>query len=294
MKKDQFVIACVESAENAAVVLPWARHFAECLNHKGLMLLHVAKECDRVTESQSRRVSPDNPATQSHSHTIASDQWLKELGVPYVSMHGDWRTAIEGIPTAFNGILAVAAVDPAAPRTSLTHPKTLLQEFKNCKTAYLVVSGQWPRARGEQKVVSGQWPATTALTMTHRREGKEKLVWASYLARFLNNQITIAHPDYRDGDLRMRWRNNMRFVDKMFVPLGIDYTSSILTKNNRVDILALDEVKPDLLIARTTDTRERDFIDLLSPLPEYRLLTHPSHTPLLFLNPRDDLYILCD
>ena len=130
--------------------------------------------------------------------------------------------------------------------------------------------------------------------MTHRREGKEKLVWASYLARFLGSRVTIAHPDYSDGDLRMRWRNNMRFVDKMFAPLGITYSTAILTKANRVDQAVLDELQPDLLIARTTDTRERDFIDWLLPLPEYRLLTHPSHTPLLFLNPRDDLYILCD
>ena len=64
MNKDQFVIACVESAESAAIVLPWARHFAECLNHKGLMVLHV-------------------------STTATDDSWLKELGVPFVSMRGD-------------------------------------------------------------------------------------------------------------------------------------------------------------------------------------------------------------
>ena len=263
--KDQFVIACVESPASAAVVLPWARHFAECLNHKGLMVLHV----------------------ENGEQRAADEEWLHELGVPYVSMHGDWRTAIEGLPTAFNGILAVTACDTAAPRSSLTHPKTLLHEFKNCKTAYLVVSGKW-------KAESGAAQLSTALTMTHRREGKEKLAWASYLARFLGSRVTIAHPDYRDGDLRMRWRNNMRFVDKMFSPLGIDYATSILPKATHVDLTALDQLQPDLLIARTTDTRERDFVDWMLPLPEYRLLTHPSSTPLLFLNPRDDLYILCD
>lgn len=257
MSKDQFVIACVESAESAALVLPWARHFAECLNHKGLMMLHVSKK-------------------------ETDDSWLKEQGVPYVSMRGDWRTAIEGIPTAFNGILAVTAVDASAPRASLSHPKTLLHEFKNCKTAYLCVGSPLSSLRS---------PFSTLLTMTHRREGKETLVWASYLARFLGSHITIAHPDYRDSDLRMRWRNNMRFVDKMFVPFGIEYTS---TNAYGDDLKNLDTLMPDLLIARTSDTRERDLFDLLLPLPEYRLLTHPSHTPILFLNPRDDLYILCD
>lgn len=259
MSKDQFVIACVDSPEGAALVLPWARHFAASLNHKGLFALHV---------------SPDG----------GTPEWLKGLEVPYVSLRGDWHTAIEGLPTAFNGILAVAAVDPAAPRSSLRHPKQLLHEFRDCKTAYLCVHTPF----------ATPYAPLAALTMTHRREGKEKLVWASYLARFLGSRVAIAHPDYRDGDLRMRWRNNMRFVDKMFAPLGIGYTTPILSRSTRVDLAALDELKPDLLVARTTDTRERDLLDWVLPRPEYRLLAHPSRTPLLFLNPRDDLYILCD
>ena len=258
--KDQFVIACVEDAAGAAIVLPWARHFAERLNHKGLMALHVSKD------------KPD-------------DSWLRDLGVPYVSMQGDWTTAIEGLPAAFNGILAVAAVNTAAPRTSLTHPKTLLREFANCKTAYLVVSEQ---------ADNNPSPATAALTMTHRREGKEKLVWASYLARFLSSRITIAHPGYQDQDLRMRWRNNMRYADKIFNPLELKYSTAIVTSSTRPDLAALDELQPGLLIARTTDTRDRDLVDWMMPRPELRLLSHPSRTPLLFLNPRDDLYILCD
>ncbi|MBO7101075.1 MAG: hypothetical protein J6V98_03545 [Bacteroidales bacterium] len=262
--KDQFVIACIESAADAAVVLPWVHHFAEHLNHKGVMALHV--------ESDTRKANSEK-----------NDEWLKTLGVPYVSLQGDWRTAIEGLPTAFNGILAVVAVNPQAPRTSLNHPKRLLHEFKNCKTAYLCVN--------EHSTFNIQH---STLTMTHRREGKELLVWASYLARFLGSKITIAHPDYRDEGLRQRWQNNMRFVDKMFTPLNIEYTSATIDGSTREDLRTLDQVKPDLLIARTTDTRDRDLLDLLQPLPELRLLTHPSHTPLLLLNPRDDLYILCD
>ena len=270
--KDQFVIACVESAESAAVVLPWARHLAERLRHKGLMLLHVTQQ-------------------------PTDDSWLKETGVPYVSMRGDWSTAIEGLPTAFNGILAVTAVDPKAPRTSLTHPKTLLREFKNCKIAYLCVNVD--TLKSSRDIVSTyQRINVSTLTLTHRREGKEKLVWASYLARFVGATVTIAHPNYRDPGLRQRCANNLRFADKIFKPLNIEYNLSTLhsplSTFHTPDLAALDELQPDLLIARTTDTRDRDLIDWLLPPPELRLLTHPSRTPLLFLNPRDDLYILCD
>lgn len=268
--KDQFVIACVEDAASAATVLPWARHFAERLRHKGLMALHVSRE-------------------------KGDDSWLRDLGVPYVSMQGEWATAIEGLPTAFNGILAVAAVNPAAPRSSLTHPKTLLREFASCKIAYLCVSDR-SGTGGDGR--DGHIPPISiqhsALTMTHRREGKEKLVWASYVARFLGSRITIAHPGYKDQDLRMRWRNNMRYADKIFTPMELTYGTAIVTSSTQPDLAALDELRPDLLIARTTDTRDRDLVDWFLPRPEQRLLTHRSATPLLFLNPRDDLYILCD
>ena len=122
-------------------------------------------------------------------------------------------------------------------------------------------------------------------------------MWASYLARFLGSSLTIVSPSYRDQGLRLLLRNNLRFVDKLFKPLDITYNTyelsgSSLTQNP--DLQTLSVLSPSLLIARTTDTRDRDLIDLFLPLPERRLLQHPSHTPILFLNPRDDLYILCD
>lgn len=259
--KDQFVIACLDRPEDAPTVLPWARHFSEKLNHKGLMVLHVAKE-------------------------KGDDNWLEQLGVPFASLVGDWRTAIDGLPTAFNGILAVAAFNPAAPRHALAHPKTLLREFKGCKIAYLCIPSQHSSLNTHH----------SALTLTHQREGKEKLVWASYLARFLGSRITIAHPAYRDKGLMMRCHNNMRFAEKVLPSNeqnGDKYIAIPLDSTTRVD-LAAAKLNPDLLIAMTTDPREQDFLDHFLTRQELLLLRNQPNLPVLFLNPRDDLYILCD
>ena len=35
-------------------------------------------------------------------------------------------------------------------------------------------------------------------------------------------------------------------------------------------------------------------LDWLFGTPDRRIITHPSATPVLLLNPRDDLYVLCD
>ena len=263
--KDQFVIACIDRPEDATTVLPWARHFAERLNRKGLMVLHVARQ-------------------------KGDDRWLEALGVPFASLVGDWRTALDGLPTAFNGILAVTAFNPSAPRSSLAHPRTLLREFRGCKIAYLCI----PSQNSEFIILNSKFEIqNSALSLTHQREGKEKLVWASYLARFLGSRITIAHPAYRDAGLRQKCSNNLRFVDKIFRPLELDYSTVQLERTTKVDLELLD-MNPSLLIASTTDLREQDLLDHFLPRPELRLLHQKSCPPVLFLNPRDDLYILCD
>lgn len=264
MKKDQHVIACIESAASADTVLACARHCAERLNHKGIILLNVSPE------------GTDNG-------------WIRNYDVPYVGLHGDWKTAIEGLPTAFGGILAVAMADPAAPRRSITNPATLLRTFGECKTAYLVVGRDW-RDDG------GRWPRSTVVTVDHRRESKEKLIWASYFARFLGSRLTMALPAYRDEDLLRRQRENMRFSDKFFHSLNVEYQEAAVSNKalESPDITALAELSPDLLVSLCTDRRDLDVGDWLLGAPERRLLGRSNGNPILFLNQRDDLYVLCD
>lgn len=257
--KDQSVIVCIEKAADAPLLLAWAKLFAGRLRNKRLVALNVSKD--------------------------GSPSWLKEVGIPYIGLKGDWKTAIEGLPTMLEGILAITLCDPQAPRQSLANPHTLHRQFSKCKIAYVCI---------HPESIVWQSAPSVALTLTHKREGKEKLVWASYLARFMGAHLTIAHPNYRDEGLQRRLKNNMKFVEKMYSPLKIDYSEYILGSSTREDEQVLEQVAPDMLVARATDTRERTLFDLFSVLPEYRLMGHSSHTPILFLNPRDDLYILCD
>lgn len=283
MKKDQFVIACVEDPEGAELLIPWARHFAERLNGKGLLLLNVSKD--------------------------GESDWLKEYGLPYIGLRGDWKTAIDGLPTALGGILAVTAVNGKAPRNSITHPRTLLREFRDCKIAYLVlgyglevmdygglthhVADEGLRSVHNPSPITHN-PFTALLTLDYRRESKEKLIWASYLVRFLGAQLTVALPDYRDGGLRAQQTNNLRYMEKIAPSLGLTYTTSHfpLPTFRHPDVEAVEALRPQLLLTMTTDRRDRDVGDWLLGAPELKLLQ--CGTPVLLLNQRDDLYVLCD
>ncbi len=260
-KKDQFVIACLEKESDAATVLPIARHCAARLG-KGLFVLNVSKEGD--------------------------NDWIKNFGLPYIGLKGDWKTAVDGLPTVMGGVLAITAVDINASRTSITNPTTLLRTFADCKIAYLVVSGQWSMA-------SDQWPQATYFSLDHRRESKEKLIWASYMVRFFGSKLNVATPNYRDAGFREKLRNNLLFTQKMYRSLGVDYTTMNIPANFRSPDITLSQLLPSesLLIAMTTDKRDRDLGDMLGGPSELRLLKQ-NPVPILFLNQRDDLYVLCD
>ena len=315
---DQYVVACVENTDTAPAVIAAASHFATHLRHKKLMLLNV---------------SNDN----------SDSNWLKQYNIPYAALRGDWATAIEGLPTAFNAILAVTAANPSAPRSSITNPRTLLRTFARCKTAYLVIRNEELRMKNEEWAdavdphpdnssffILHSSLKKAVITVDHHRESKEKLIWASYLARFLGTSLTIALPSYNDQGLRSLQNNNIRYIDKIFPPLGIKYEKTSIFRNEELrmkneelsgcgstasahssfstllsslknhssltspDLQAIDSLHPDILVALTTDPRNTDPIDWIFGTPDRRLLTHPSATPILFLNPRDDLYILCD
>ena len=284
-KGDQFVVACVDSPETAPAVIAAARLFAGRLRNKSLMLLNV---------------SGDNSASG----------WLKQYDIPFAALRGDWATAIEGLPTVFNAVLAVTAVDAAAPRSSIANPRTLLRAFRRSKIAYLTipVSGVQSAVRGDDAQNSIMQPntehgslhagLTTVLTVDHHRESKEKLIWASYFARFNQSQLSMIHFQYSDSGLHYKWHNNILFMDKFFAGLNVSYNAIPINGKSVYPETAVcragAEAGCGLLISVTTDSRNRDVLEWFAGVQEDRTIRNPHLLPVLFINPRNDIYVLCD
>lgn len=262
-KKDQYVALCADSRGDAERLLPVVRPLAEKL-HKGIIVFTC---------------SPDG------------DSWVEAFGVPYVTLKSNWSSVVEAMPTAFNVLLAVALVDPVAPRNSLSHPRQFLKHFRQSKIAYLAIPVH-PRFPA-----SGLPFSTVALTLNHQRESKEKLLWASYFARFCQSVVAIYHYPYSDPSFRRRFGDNVRYLEKLFSSFGLGYDLRPLTEGSQfvdTDPRAIVQQGIDLFIAQVADDRERDFLDLLSPPPALKLMKKAPSLPILFLNQRDDLYIMCD
>lgn len=258
-KKDQFIALCADSLADARWLLPFAQGLSVAFR-KGIILFTCGEDGDR---------------------------WVDEVDCPHVVLRGEWADAVEAMPTAFNVVLALVACNPHAPRQALANPKQLLKSFRQSKIAYLAVPSGLKELRTHR----------VALTLDHQRESKEKLLWASYMARFCHSAIHVYHFPYTDADFRNRLNNNIRYLDKIFASLSIPYEQHPLLRGSQYshpDLGALALGECDLFISLVADSRDRDFLDALLPSPPLRLLRSAGDIPILFLNQRDDLYIMCD
>ncbi|MBR1793017.1 MAG: hypothetical protein IJ764_05195 [Bacteroidales bacterium] len=277
---DQFVIAYLAHPDKADTIISHALPLAQMLR-KGLILLYV--EDPRYGGLST---SEAEPLLSAHAKRLRE----QHADTNFCALRGDTKEIITALPMMLYGVVVVAEADTHAPRRTPTHPKQVLRNFAESKIAYLTV--QQPR-------LPEQHFANVALTIDYRRESKEKLIWASYFARFNNSQLHILSQTYRDEGLHNMWRDNIRFMEKIFSSLGItsfsrhQYTSKgPFAEPHAAEYAA--EQGYELLISTTTDIRDRDNLELIIGTAEQRVVRNPGRLPILFLNPRDDLFVLCD
>lgn len=279
-KKDQFVIAYITDFERCGAMLSYAQEIARILN-KGLILLYI---CDSRYTKQTTAESSVKIENLKRGILIND--------VTHCVLQGKTKTIIDNLPTMLNGVIAITQVNRSSPIKNPSNPIQVLHNFRDSKIAYLTV--QHP------DIAPTQTPPLQhiALRIDYRKESKEKLIWSSYFARFNKSQLHILHEEYKDSGLREKFLNNMRFLDRFYKSLNVTYqTEPMNSAANFQEIQATKHIAQkhyDLQISVTTDTRERDFFDWFFGTEETRVIKNKEQVPVLFINPRDDIYVLCD
>ncbi|MBR3489799.1 MAG: hypothetical protein IKH33_10840 [Bacteroidales bacterium] len=275
--KDQFVIAYLADLSMTNEVVSHACFLARMLN-KGLILLYVEDSHHH------------NPTVAQATPTLLQIEAAHpDVHPAHVAMKGNTREVIDALPTMLNGVIAVAGVNSAARRGSPTHPLQVLHLFGGCKIAYLTV----------QSLLSDPTVYThVGYGIDFRKESKEKLIWASYFSRFNHSHLTMLHFNYTDEGLHTKWHNNVRFMNKFFNGLGVTYNQQSVSGHALFpETLVCDtaaHIGCGLLISVTTDTRDLDIIEWFAGTQERRTIRNPHHLPVLYINPRNDIYVLCD
>lgn len=275
-KKDQFVIAYIVSFESKHPCVDYAVQLARILG-KGLILLYIS-----------------DPSARSLS-TSEAEVKLKELNksLPedlfhsYAALSGAREKVLNAVGELLNAVLLVSDCNPEEKdKHSPLYPQTQLDSLASSRVAYLLCPPE-SKPSNYDKVV---------LTLNNASESKEKTLWASYFGRFANSQIVLYYRRYKDEYHQKQLNLNIAFARKIFeqfkIPLITLHSENTKTQ---LDIQASDYAKENncsLVICQTT--KNKSFADRLLGLDEVRVLKNMKKTPVLFLNPRNDLFILCE
>lgn len=131
-------------------------------------------------------------------------------------------------------------------------------------------------------------------TLDINRQEKEKSLWSGYFNRYGGATVHVLHTTYKDEFLREKLRDNLEFTDKLYQNLDIQAEKHEIAKANDLDSYALShaaDYNGSLLVIMTTSYKT--IIDLLFGVREKYLIANKYGIPVLCINERDDLYVLC-
>ncbi len=161
-----------------------------------------------------------------------------------------------------------------------------LRLIKKMRVPVLVVGKTLPKENAYQKIL---------LPLDYSIYAKEKSLWASYFNRFYKSEIHILSKKYKDEYLQNKSYENLAYTEKLYENLSVNYKVHIInepTSNLDFDaILFAEKIGATLILSMTT--KELDVGDIFSGTKESKTIRHVDEIPYLYINQRDDLYVLC-
>lgn len=183
-----------------------------------------------------------------------------------------------------NTIMFVIGIDPVG-KEGLFNKKKALRFIKPSRLPVMTVGKKLPSENAFKQVV---------LPIDIERQAKEKALWAGYFSRFYQATIHIMHPYYEDEGLQKQVTDNIAFVEKLYHNLDISYVLDKVDPQPNIDLYSLDfanRVEATLTVIMMT--RYYTLADLLTGPQEKKVIGNPQEFPVLCINQRDDLYVLC-
>ena len=256
---------------------------------ESLFAVHHAKEICRMLDKQITFLYFDNSKGEDESllqekfnTLVAAEGLVAQLKI----LKDKPDKAFEEIVPIINGVFAIAAIN-SEDKNSLFAPAKLLKILHHSRIPYLLVSADLKEPELYKRLV---------LPVDSTKESKEKVLWASYFGRFNEAKVSVLAAKLKDEYLLKYLNNNLKFINKMFNNFEVNYEIIKTTqKQDNIDSYALDyavENKAGLIIILTTESYS--LLDILKGPRELKIITNKYKLPVLCLNRRDDLYIMCD
>lgn len=120
-----------------------------------------------------------------------------------------------------------------------------------------------------------------------KRENKEKIGWAYYVARLFNSKVFIFRSNYQDKGFVKETFKNMAFTEKFFTAKGVSYEIIVAEgkKSFPTETIEFSEkLNADLMLIMTT--KSINFTDYIIGASEQFIIANTAQIPVMCVNPR--------
>lgn len=217
-----------------------------------------------------------------HSLHVAESHHVPVTWQPYErQLHRN----IHHIAADINAIMLVMGVASERKQSFFT-PRKALRWTLPSRIPVLVVGQSPPRPDAYRNII---------LPLDSSVYCKEKALWAGYFHRFYHAHIHLLYKQYKDRYLSDKLQANILFTEKIYGNLEIPSTAHPQADGwEEIEGAALrfaPEIQASLMVCMTT--KYPTPVDLLFGRREKKWMKHADDMPFLFINQRDDLYVLC-
>lgn len=209
-------------------------------------------------------------------HKLKKD--LPGIPISSLTLKGDLVQCIDRVAEQYDAIMLVLSSDNLKPK---------LRALQLSQIPFLFVGASTPDSLSYQQVM---------LPVDFRKVMKDTSLWASYFGRFNQANVTIMTATEKDREHARAIKKNLKFIRQLLTKLRLNYQLLETPKGSfGLPFEALNrchEQAHDLLIVPSS--KNISLIDLIIGLPETKIIKKAGHLPVLCINPKRDMYILCD
>jgi len=264
---EQKIIVLCDFSERMKDVIVHGARMADILK-KELCLTAIWKDNNQKNLIQENLIQT--------SRSLKSN--LRNIAVSWLLLQKSLYHNMQKLVDDYNAVLLVLHQDDIV---------WAMKAFQQSSIAFLFVKGEIPGFLTYKNVL---------VPIDYRRASKETSLWASYFGRFNHSLIRLVFAQETNKEDAEHLQKNLGFFKKFLSSLNVRHqeiagkTSSWGICNET--LIRADEWEGDLLIF--SGSSSISFLDLLIGLPEKRIVKKSGNLPVMLINPRKDICMMCD
>jgi hypothetical protein len=203
---------------------------------------------------------------------------LPALPVSSLTLAGSLRDNMDKLVNEYEAVLMVL---------HQAHIKNFMRAFRESSIPFLFVNGSDTEFLRYKNVL---------VPVDFRKASKDTSLWASYLGRFNKSQIHVIYAHEKNEYEASRVTINANFFKKFLSSLYVrnqliaGRTSSWGIVNET--LTRASEWEGDSMIF--SGSSSITLIDLIIGLPEKKIVSNAGNLPVMLINPRKDICMMCD